>query len=194
MTILHNILFPDPAALVGRKWLKDGGTYNVTSPAGALFLLVSLVSSGGEGQDLGGNGAFVFKKISTVAGELFTIQVGMTHSSGNPGNSLITRVSTGEILAFADRGRGSGQVQGQAANCIGDFAESGQLASRAGGDSSRVAQLIGPGGRYAAMDPKRACGPGGGGRGGSWNGLTTNTHTAGQGVGVCEWYSGDPLL
>lgn len=190
MTILHSKVIPDRSKLLSRRWFKVSTVTRITAPAAASFLRVGVVASGGEGEDLGGSGAFSYRKAPCVEGEEFELQIGQTHTGGNPGHSYLKRVSTGEVIAFADRGRGSGEVQGNPAYSVGDFVEGGVFRSRSGGDSL-MARSWGFGGRWAANVQTRACGPGGGGRGRIFP-IPNIAKPAGAGAGVVEWYSGDP--
>jgi hypothetical protein len=190
MSILHSKVIPDRSRLISRGWLKLATSGTVMAPTGATIVRIGIVSSGGEGENLGGSGAFAYRKAPTREGEVFEFQIGQTHTGGNSGHSWVRRQATGEILAFADRGRGSGEVSGNAAYCVGDFVEGGQFRLRSGGDST-FEQAWGFGGRWAANIPSRACGPGGGGQGRIYP--TPNiAKPAGAGAGVFEWYAGDP--
>lgn len=190
LVVLHSLCIPDRSARLSKTYFKLPGTFLITAPANAGFIRVGLVAAGGEGEDLGGNGAFAYVEKATSPGEVFQIQIGQTHSGGNPGNTWIKRQLTGDVICFADRGRGSGEVQGNPLYCIGDIVEGGVYRSRSGGDSS-IAQRMGLGGRWAANNQLRACGPGGGGRGGAFP-YPPITKPAGCGAGCVEFYAGAP--
>lgn len=189
--ILHNQCVPDRSSRLTKTYYKAGGLYTVVAPAGATVIRVGLCSSGGEGEDPGGNGSFAYKEAATYAGEQFQLQVGTPHTAGNPGHSWIKRIATGEVLAFADRGRGSGQVDGNAAYCIGDVIEGGVHLTRAGSDHMLAQRMGIGGGLWAPSNPIRACGPGGGGRGGAYP-YPPITKPAGAGESCVEFYAGSP--
>jgi hypothetical protein len=189
LVILHSDLFPDLTRLIRRVWFKESGFTTVIADPLASYMHISMVASGGQGSDLGGNAAFSRKSAPCVPGEVFQLQVGTVGTGGNPGDSWLKRALTGEMLCYADRGRGSGGVQGAASRCIGDFSDSGIAGVRSGGDITDP-RPSGLGGRYG-VSPIRAPGPGGGGWGTPLPQINTIS-PAGRGAVIVEFYNGVP--
>lgn len=181
-------LFPDESDLILRKFYKDAGQFTLAAAAGADYFRVSMVGVGGQGEHPGGSGAFSHRKAKTYPGEVFQIQVGQCGTGMTAGDSWMRRSATGEMVCYADRGRGTGGVQGSAANCIGDIRRSGVASVSSGSDAGDMARL-GFGGRYG-VSRTRAPGPGGGGQAGNFPALVLIP--AGQGMVAVEWYGGDP--
>lgn len=187
--IRHSDLFPDQSILLSPRYVKkDAGRYEITAPAATTHISTRLVAVGGQGENFGGNGAFARRKAKAAPGEVFELQVGQPGTGGAAGDSWLRRKATGEMLCYADRGRGTGGVQGDAAKCIGDVARSGVANVGSGSDASEPFAL-GFGGRPASA--RRAPGPGGGGQGLVYPSVTVR-FPAGQGMGVVEFYAGDP--
>jgi hypothetical protein len=187
--ILHSDLFPDLTRLILRVWFKESGFVPLVAPPKAVFMHIAMVAVGGQGEDPGGNGAFSRRSARCTPGEAFQLQVGTPGTGGNLGDSWIKRAATGEVLCYADRGRGTGGVQGAASRCIGDFSDSGVAGLRSGGDITDPRQL-GFGGRFG-VNPLRAPGPGGGGWGTPFP-QTNIAAPAGRGLIAVEFFDGEP--
>lgn len=191
MDVRHSELFPDACVLLPpRSVYADFGRYEVTAPAGTTHVRVSMTAVGGQGENFGGNAAFAHIKAKASPGEVFELQVGQPAQSGALGDSWFRRKATGETICYADRGRGTGGVQGSAVKSIGDIKRSGVAGSGPASDSSDVAPL-GYGGRPAGTDGRVAPAPGGGGQGALFP-YEDVRHPAGQGRQTVEFYAGDP--
>lgn len=189
---------PDESFLRGRKYFKVAGLFTYAAPAievnkpDVTHVRVSLVSTGGQGQFQSGNSAFASSKRRCSPGETFEIQVGLTAQAGPKGDSWVRRMSNGEVICYADRGRGAGP-DGLVINSIGDIRRPGIDNVQSGGDEGDIARL-GFGGRIATMvsaPTSRAAAPGGGGWGAA--GFPANAPiTGGLGLVAIEFYAGDP--
>lgn len=124
---LFSELFPDVPALILRKWFKVPGTFNFAVPAGASWMRASVLGAGGYGDQYSGGGAYVRSRVQVTPAENLVIQVGATSTATVAGDSFVKR-NSGLIIAYADRGRGSG-VAGQASNSTGDSRRSGVAGS-----------------------------------------------------------------
>lgn len=186
MTVLYSDLIPEECRLIRRFWNKNYGVYTRQAPAEATLIRISLVSVGGQGGNYGGCGAFARRLAPCAPNEVFELQVGQPGTAGPPGDSWVRRQIGGEMLCYADRGRGVG-TPGDAAKSIGDVVRSGQ-AGRSGSDAGDVARL-GFGG-VIGINRNRAPGPGGGG----YNEIWPNDilYAAGQGAIAIAFYAGHP--
>lgn len=199
-----SILFPDECRLIKKAYFKEAGIYTFSAPpagfvvpgtagvelpaSAKLFIRTGACGVGAQGEFYGSNGAFSRSKRPCVPGETFQIQVGRTSQASSAGDSWLRRTS-GEMLCYADRGRGSAG-HGDAAYGIGDVRRSGTSAGSPS-DADLVAPL-GFGGRPGYPGSGRAPGPGGAGH--LWPAYpdTSNTYHAGQGMVAVEVYWGDP--
>jgi hypothetical protein len=182
---IHN----DQVRLLRRYYRKVSGIYLIAAPAGTDIIRAACVGVGGQGQDPGGNAAYTEGVRPAAAGEVFQVQVGKPGTGLPVGDSWVRRYLTAEPIVYADRGRGTGRVQGSVAYSIGDVRRPGISATSSGGD---VADLNGLGfGGSFSDNPIRAAGPGGGGEGNVVISGVSLRHCAGQGLVCLEFYSGE---
>jgi hypothetical protein len=186
--IRHTTLFPPQVNLLRRTVFRDAGHFTLLTPLTTGIICIRLCAVGGQGEDFGGNAAYARRKVRAGALESFDVQVGQPGTGGPAGDSWVRRSSTLEMLCYADRGRGTGGVQGDAGKCIGDAARSGVLGAGTGSDQADF-NTLGFGGRPASAT--RAPGPGGGGQGNVFPSVTTR-YPAGQGCVIIEAYDIDP--
>lgn len=125
-------IFPTEALLLGRVFYKDPGLSSFVVPADFVtysgvapkFVRAMCVGSGGQGDHWGGGAAFARSVAPVTVGEALSIQTGNVGTASSLNDSFVKRAS-GQVIAYADRGRGSG-VRGVAANSIGDVTRDGQ--------------------------------------------------------------------
>lgn len=116
------------ANLLRRDIFRVPGQFlGISPPAGAKYLRAPGLGCGGSGDAWGGAGCFVRSKRVTNPAWTYSVQVGDTATSSSSGDSAVWKGSpgTGEVIIYADRGRGDG-TGGKAANSIGDVKRDGE--------------------------------------------------------------------
>lgn len=125
-------LYPNEALLLGRIFYKTPGLSSLVVPAAFAtypgiapkFVRAMCVGSGGQGDHWGGGSAYARAVAAVTAGEALSIQCGNVGTASALNDSFVKR-GNGQVIAYADRGRGSG-VRGVAANSTGDVTRDGQ--------------------------------------------------------------------
>lgn len=199
----YSELFPDDAVLISRIWLKTYGPHDRVAPAGANILRVAALGCGGQGDNEGGGGALARSKVPCTPGENFRSYVGDTQTASTAGDSWVRRVnSSGELLVYADRGRGN-RSPGLAANSFGQVKRDGNAAASGvfGKPASDAADFapLNFAGRPTGNIPVNpgASTPGQGGRQTGVNDENGNyvgniITPGGFGLVVLEFFNGDP--
>lgn len=196
-------LFPDGAALMGRKWFKLPGNFNFAVPAGVYFIRASVLGVGGQGENWGGGSAFARAIFPTTPTENLKIQVGRTAQADVPGDSWVKR-NDNTVLVYADRGRGS-SAPGLAINSVGDVRRDGTVGGTGGVGGEPASDAAdyggvgfwGGGARSEYNAPARAADYGGGGVGvnvyGEYSQLVGVTaYPAGGGLVCLEFFNANP--
>lgn len=203
MTLLSTI-FPDIPNLTGVKWLKQGGSpFNHVVPANSKWCRASVRAAGGYGDNLGGGAAYARKRFTVTPGENLVIQVGATSTQTILGDSWVKR-NDGALLAYADRGRGSG-AGGLDSISTGDIKRSGVAGASGatpGDDTPDSDPVLGPSTGVTASGVSSGLpmpiGPGGGGKiyyGDDVEGsLIRVGYPGGQGLVCLEFFDADPGL
>lgn len=181
--------------LVSRRAYVVPGVQDITVPAGATVMRVSMVGAGGAtgtgggGSDnavFGGGAAFAHYKGSVTPGETLSVQVGdPAHTLGSVnvngdalGDSKLTRVTGAVVLCKADRGRGTNSnSKGLASNSIGTITRDGVNGNNRTGGASGSDDA----------DPY-PLGVGGAGATAGFYGVLQHI-TAGPGGGGCQLYA-----
>jgi hypothetical protein len=190
------------ASLLRRDWFKRPGPFlGITPPAGAKYLRALAQGCGGDGPTaIGGGGAFARTRKLTDASWTYSVQVGDTSTASSAGDSAVWKgaAGSGELIVYADRGRGDG-TNGKASLSFGDVKRDGAAGlgdgGLPGGDSADFASL-----GFDGWGGKLNQAPGIFGGGGflfpKWDssGFRGYSATAVGGMGrVClEWWDADP--
>lgn len=199
MTVTWSAIRSDEAVLVGVIWKKEPGSYNVTVPAGAKFVRAHAQACGGQGDHWGGSGAYARSRRPVTPSDNLVVQVGTVNTSLPAGDSFV-KTNAGDVICYADRGRGSGNA-GLAANSIGDVTRDGAPGAPpvGGAPPSDAAdpECRGFGGVGADVAADRTADYGGGGLVTTDNdengiGIIVGAFGAGTGLVCLEFFDSDP--